>query len=119
MPAPPQPWPTGEIERLEPLVARVLAPNPSPFTYTGTQTYLVGGPEGMAVIDPGPLDEAHLDALTAAIGEAPRTLLVAESDPATPSARNKGAEITGSRAAFEKNQTNQTLWTSAPGLTSG
>ena len=35
-------WPTGRIERPGPLVRRLLAPNPSPFTYTGTQTYLVG-----------------------------------------------------------------------------
>ena len=35
-------WPTGIVERPEPLVRRLLAPNPSPFTYTGTQTYIVG-----------------------------------------------------------------------------
>src|SRR5690606_11099260 len=45
MAMPPQPWPTGDVEALEPLVRRVLAPNASPFTHTGTQTYLVGGPE--------------------------------------------------------------------------
>ena len=70
MALPPHPWPTGMVDTLEPLVARVLAPNPSPFTYTGTQTYLVGGPEGLAVIDPGPDDPAHLAALLAAIGSA-------------------------------------------------
>ena len=69
MPLPAQPWPTGKAERLEPLVARLLAPNPSPFTYTGTQTYLVGGAGGLAVIDPGPNDPAHLAALGAAIGD--------------------------------------------------
>ena len=46
-------WPTGRIERVAPRVRRLLAPNPSPFTYTGTQTYLVGEGE-VAVIDPGP-----------------------------------------------------------------
>ena len=71
MAMPPQPWPTGEIEPLEPLVRRVLAPNGSPFTYTGTQTYLVGGAQGLAVIDPGPADANHLDALVRAIGDAP------------------------------------------------
>ena len=35
---PSQPWPTGKVDRLEPLVARVLAANPSAFTFTGTQT---------------------------------------------------------------------------------
>ena len=71
MAMPPQPWPTGEIEPLEPLVRRVLAPNGSPFTYTGTQTYLVGGAQGLAVIDPGPAEANHLDALVRAIGDAP------------------------------------------------
>ena len=49
MAMPPQPWPTGLCEQLEPLVRRVLAPNGSPFTYTGTQTYLVGTEQGVAV----------------------------------------------------------------------
>ncbi|WP_292965893.1 MBL fold metallo-hydrolase [Novosphingobium sp. UBA1939] len=71
MDLPPTPWPTGALERLEPLVARVLAPNASPYTYTGTQTYLVGDARGMAVIDPGPDDVAHLDAIMAALGDAP------------------------------------------------
>ena len=51
---PPKPWPTGKVERPEPLVARVLAPNPSPYTFTGTQTYIVGTGDKVAVIDPGP-----------------------------------------------------------------
>lgn len=67
---PAEPWPTGEAERVEPLVRRVLAPNPSFFTYTGTQTYLVGHAGGLAVIDPGPDDEDHIAALLAAIGDA-------------------------------------------------
>lgn len=67
---PPKPWPTGAVERLEPLVARVLAANPSPFTFTGTQTYIVGGPGGVAVIDPGPDESEHKAALLAAIGDA-------------------------------------------------
>ncbi|MEO0062909.1 MAG: hypothetical protein RLZZ08_1469 [Pseudomonadota bacterium] len=71
MAMPPKPWPTGQCEQLEPLVRRVLAPNGSPFTWTGTQTYLVGTQEGLAVIDPGPDDPDHLAALHAAIGGAP------------------------------------------------
>jgi len=59
-------FPTGELIQLEPLVARVLAPNPSPYTFTGTQTHLVGTND-LAVIDPGPDDPAHLDALLGAI----------------------------------------------------
>jgi glyoxylase-like metal-dependent hydrolase (beta-lactamase superfamily II) len=70
MALPPQPWPTGHCEILEPLVRRVLAPNGSPFTFTGTQTYLIGGDRGLAVIDPGPDLPAHLAALDSAIGPA-------------------------------------------------
>lgn len=61
--------------RLSPLVARVLAPNPSPFTYTGTQSYVVGR-EDVAIIDPGPADDAHLDALIATIAGRPVRAIV-------------------------------------------
>lgn len=50
---------------LEPLVRRLLAPNPSPFTYTGTQTYIVGRGD-VAVIDPGPDLSEHVEAILAA-----------------------------------------------------
>ena len=60
--------PTYEVlEELEPEVARVLAHNPSAFTYYGTQTYVVGEHE-VAVIDPGPDEPEHVDALVEAIG---------------------------------------------------
>ncbi|MCC6949793.1 MAG: MBL fold metallo-hydrolase [Bradyrhizobiaceae bacterium] len=52
----------GQCEQAAPGVRRILAPNPSAFTFTGTCTYLVG--EGrIAVIDPGPDDPAHLEAI--------------------------------------------------------
>ncbi|MBW6523243.1 MBL fold metallo-hydrolase [Sphingomonas sp. RHCKR47] len=56
------PPPTGLAIELEPLVTRVLAPNASPYTFTGTQTHLVGTTD-LAIIDPGPADEAHHAAL--------------------------------------------------------
>jgi glyoxylase-like metal-dependent hydrolase (beta-lactamase superfamily II) len=57
---------TGTVERLGGRIRRILAPNPSPFTYTGTQTYVIG--EGdVAVIDPGPDLPGHLEALAAAL----------------------------------------------------
>lgn len=54
---------------LEPLVTRVLAPNPSGMTLDGTNTYVVGAPgSGQAVlVDPGPDDPAHLAAVEAAL----------------------------------------------------
>lgn len=58
----------GEPAQLSPLVRRVIANNPGPFTYTGTGTYIVGSGGDLAVIDPGPDDDVHLDALAAAIG---------------------------------------------------
>lgn len=58
----------GVAEGLSPLVTRVLAPNPSPFTYTGTGTFIVGT-EKLAVIDPGPEMPAHGEALMKAIGD--------------------------------------------------
>jgi glyoxylase-like metal-dependent hydrolase (beta-lactamase superfamily II) len=56
--------PYAVAEKVSPLVRRVLARNASPFSYTGTQTYIVGRGE-VAVIDPGPLadDPAHVDEL--------------------------------------------------------
>lgn len=51
---------------LAPGLRRILAPNPSPMTYRGTNTYLVGERE-LAVIDPGPADHAHLDAILDAL----------------------------------------------------
>ena len=59
---------SGELPRLaelEPLVTRVLGPNPSPMTLDGTNTYVVGAPgSGQAVVvDPGPDDAAHLSAV--------------------------------------------------------
>jgi glyoxylase-like metal-dependent hydrolase (beta-lactamase superfamily II) len=58
--------PYAALEQLEPGIARLLAHNPSPFTFTGTQSYLVGTRE-IAVIDPGPDLTEHLDALITAI----------------------------------------------------
>ncbi|MEI6418202.1 MAG: MBL fold metallo-hydrolase [Sphingomonadales bacterium] len=54
----------GVLAARSPLVRRLLAKNPSPFTFTGTGTFVVGQPGGtVAVIDPGPNDPAHLRAL--------------------------------------------------------
>ena len=61
--------PTGQAITISPLVRRLVAPNSGPFTFTGTCTYLVGQGD-VAVIDPGPELDAHLDALITAIGTA-------------------------------------------------
>ncbi len=66
----------GAAQQIAPLVRRVIAHNPSKFTYHGTGTYIVG--EGdLVVIDPGPLLDSHRDALAAAIaGESVRAIAV-------------------------------------------
>ena len=93
-------YPTGIAMTLEPLVTRVLAPNPSPYTYTGTQSYLVGTSD-LAVIDPGPAEPAHVEALLAAIAGRPVTAIVIthhhrDHSPASrPLAAATGAPIVG------------------------
>ncbi len=56
----------GTPEALGDEIRRILAPNPSPMTYRGTNTYLVGR-RGLAVIDPGPDSPAHLAAILDAV----------------------------------------------------
>jgi len=58
--------PYARIEQLEPGVVRLLAHNPSAFTFTGTQSYIVGT-DCVAIIDPGPALPEHIEALVQAI----------------------------------------------------
>lgn len=58
--------PPGQPVQLAPGLRRLVAPNPSPMTFRGTNTYLVGTTD-MAVIDPGPLSEDHLSAILRAV----------------------------------------------------
>lgn len=60
----------GRRDQVSPLIQRVVAPNPGPFTFTGTGVYLVGPRlpgASIAVIDPGPHDATHLTALLDAV----------------------------------------------------
>ena len=56
-----------------PGIHRIVAPNPGPMTYWGTNTYLVAEPGGNLVLDPGPHDAGHLAAILAALTPHPRT----------------------------------------------
>jgi len=90
----------GRPEQVSALVRRVLCDNPGPFTFRGTSTFIIGHGQ-VAVIDPGPEDEAHLAALLDAVrGETVSHILVTHShaDHSPLAARLKaatGAEIYG------------------------
>ncbi|HVM22682.1 MAG TPA: MBL fold metallo-hydrolase [Sphingomicrobium sp.] len=92
--------PYGKVEQLEADIARVLARNPSAFTYYGTQTYLLGR-EQVAVIDPGPNQPAHIEALVEAIGGRPVAAILCththrdHSPAARPLAELTGAPVVG------------------------
>ena len=92
--------PYAKLEQVEPGIARVLAHNPSAFTYYGTQTYLVGQSQ-VAVIDPGPDQPDHLEALERAIGGRPVAAIMCththrDHSPASrPLAEMTGAPIIG------------------------
>jgi len=58
--------PPGQVQEVMPGVRRLLANNPSPFTFRGTVSYIVGRGQ-VALVDPGPLDEAHIAALLDAV----------------------------------------------------
>ena len=92
--------PYARLEQVEPGIARLLAHNPSAFTYYGTQSYLAGERE-VAIIDPGPDLPEHLDALTAAIaGRRVAAIMCTHthrdhSPAAAPLAERTGAPIVG------------------------
>jgi glyoxylase-like metal-dependent hydrolase (beta-lactamase superfamily II) len=95
--------PYAKLEQLEPGIARILAHNPSAFTYYGTQTYLIGTSE-LAVVDPGPDLPEHLDALEAAIGGRKLAAIMCththrdHSPAARPLAERTGAPVIGCAA---------------------
>ena len=95
--------PYEACETLEPGIARVLARNPSAFTYYGTQTYIVGEAE-VAVIDPGPDIDDHVDALVEAIAGRPVVAICCththrDHSPASrPLTRMTGAPLIGCAA---------------------
>jgi len=90
----------GTMQALSPMVRRLIAANPGPFTYTGTGTYVIGHGQ-VAVVDPGPLDQAHIDALLSALaGETISHILITHthmdhSPAAAPLKAHSGAKTYG------------------------
>ncbi|MCG2634981.1 MAG: MBL fold metallo-hydrolase [Gammaproteobacteria bacterium] len=97
----------GEVVRLSPLVRRLTARNPSAMTGPGTNSYLVGE-SSVAILDPGPADSDHLEALIAAAGDALRWIVLthAHADHAA------GAELLGEMTGIP-------IWASGIPLTGG
>ena len=92
--------PPSVVSRVSPLTRRLIAPNPSGFTFTGTCTYVVGVGV-VAIIDPGPAISVHVDALLkATAGEKIAAILVTHThrdhSPAAAILREKtGALVIG------------------------
>lgn len=90
----------GRCDTLSPRVRRIIAPNPGPFTYTGTGVYIIGHGD-VAVIDPGPVDDAHIEALDRALeGERVTHVFVTHhhldhSPLAHPLAKKHGCKVYG------------------------
>lgn len=87
-----------KAQQVSPLIRRLVANNPGPFTFTGTGVYIIGHGE-VAVIDPGPDDPEHVDALLRAVeGERVSHIFVTHrhmdhSPAAYPLARRTGAKV--------------------------
>src|SRR3954471_7439836 len=95
----------GVASALSPLVRRIVAPNPGPMTGPGTNTYLIGIDE-VAVLDPGPADDGHIDAIVgAATADRVRWVLLTHTHPDHWPAARAIVERTGARlAAFGRRE---------------
>ncbi len=90
-----------EIAEVAPGVRRVVADNPSPFTFKGTNTYIVGKGT-VAIIDPGPADPRHIDAILAALrGESVAQILVTHTHRDHSPAAAAIAKATGAKTFGE------------------
>src|ERR1700722_13673658 len=89
--------PPRALTRVSPMVRRLVAPTPSPFTFNGTCTYIVGQ-RRVAIVDPGPDDDSHLAALLAAVdSEQIETILITHTHRDQSVGANKLRAATGAR----------------------
>jgi glyoxylase-like metal-dependent hydrolase (beta-lactamase superfamily II) len=80
VPPPPEPLEAGVARALSPMVRRIIAPNAGVMTGPGTNTYLIGIDE-VVVVDPGPEDESHLEAILGCGGDRIRWVALTHSHP--------------------------------------
>ena len=73
--------PRGVALNVAPGVRRLVAANPGPMTYHGTNTYLLDGPDGVTVVDPGPADPAHVQAILSVTGRPVRHIVLTHGHP--------------------------------------
>lgn len=98
---------SGQYYQLSSQVGRVTAPNPGPMTGAGTNTYLLSTDihsAGVTVVDPGPANDAHLEALLALAGDRINTIIVTHthsdhSPGAKALAQRCGARVIGATPA--------------------
>ncbi len=92
--------PYGEIEYISPNIRRITAPNPAPYTFKGTGTYIVGRGD-VAIIDPAPDIRSHIDAIITSLSEEKITHILIthnhkdHSPGAKPLSERTGAKIYG------------------------
>src|SRR5262245_13044135 len=100
----------GTVVQIAPRIRRLTAPNPGAMTGPGTNSYILGDAgSGLAVIDPGPLIESHVEAIRAAAGGPIRWILcthshVDHSPAAAPLKARTGATVLGMLAKYPERQ---------------
>ena len=98
---------SGTVVRLSDKVRRIAAPNQGDMTGPGTNSYLIGAGGDIALIDPGPMIDAHIDALLAAAGGRIRWILITHTHmdhapAAMPLKAKTGAELLGMAPPLER-----------------
>lgn len=76
-PAPPR----GQVLAVLPGISRLVAGNPGPMTYNGTNTYLIAEPDGYAVLDPGPDQGEHVGHIIRATGGRVTRIILSHTHP--------------------------------------
>ena len=86
--------PHGEVRALSARVRRIVAPNPGPMTGPGTNTYVVGETD-LVVVDPGPAESSHIDAILECVGDRLKFIACTHTHPDHSPAAARLAEATG------------------------